>query len=189
MICETPCPIRVRFQLDNPKEERALAPPQATTARWAWSLPTIRWDTVWKEILRLIKYGLVGSSNTVISLAVLNLFFLLWAPTNQIILVLGSTTAYAAGDLNGYWWNRSWTFGAGEANWNQFARFAAVSIVCMALNAAILWGSAGWLMALFLPSWLVGNASQISMMLAGGLGYLACRFWVFKKEDNPETAR
>ncbi len=189
MIPETTRPVWVPLQLDNPKEERALALPQATTARWASSLPIVRWDAVWREIVRLIKYGLVGSTNTVISLAVLNLFFLLWAPTNQIILVLGSTTAYAAGDLNGYWWNRSWTFGAGKANWGQFARFAAVSLVCMGINAAILWGSAGWLMALFLPSWMVGNASQISMMLSGGIGYLACRFWVFKKEDNPSVTQ
>ncbi len=158
-----------------------MVPPRATTARWVWSLPTIRWDVVWSEIVRLIKYGLVGSSNTLISLVVLNLFFLVWAPTNQIVLVLGSTAAYAAGDINGYWWNRSWTFNAGAPSWGQFARFAALSILCMAINAAILWGSAGWLMALFLPSWLVGNAPQISMMLAGGVGYVASRFWVFRK--------
>ncbi len=183
MIRETVRPAKVRFELSNPKEVGALLQPQATTARWAWSLPAVRWDAIGREIVRLIKYGLVGSSNTVISLAVLNLFFFLWAPTNQIILVLGSTTAYAAGDLNGYWWNRGWTFGAGKANWRQFARFAAISVVCMAINAAILWAAAGWL--LFLPAWLAGNASQLSMMLSGGLGYLACRFWVFKKQENP----
>ncbi len=159
-----------------------MLPPQATTARWAWSLPAIHWDVIWSEIVRLIKYGLVGSTNTLVSLAVLNFIFLLWAPTNQIILVLGSTMAYAAGDINSYWWNRSWTFRAGKASWRQFARFAAVSMVCMAINAAILWGAGGWLITLFLPSWLLGNAPQISMALSGGLGYLAVRLWVFKEE-------
>ncbi len=151
-------------------------------AQWAWSLPTLRWDALGREIVRLAKYGLVGSSNTVVSMAVLNLFFFLLVPTTQVILVLGSTLAYAAGDLNSYWWNKSWTFGASSSSWRQFARFALVSLAGMALNAAILWGSAGWLMALFLPTWLLSNVPQISMILSGSLGYLACRLWVFKAD-------
>ncbi len=156
-----------------------LLPPPAITARPPWVLP-LRLTALWTEVLRLIKYGLVGLTNSVVSFGVLNLFFFLWAPHSSAILVLGSTTAYAAGDLNSYWWNGRWTFGAGKPCWRTFAKFAAVSIACMGLNAAILWLSAGWMLTLGLPPWLVGNATQISGMLAGSLGYLACRFWIFR---------
>lgn len=49
--------------------------------------------------------GLVGLSNMLVSVAVLSLFFLIWAPTTFLALVMGSSVAYAAGDLNSYWWN------------------------------------------------------------------------------------
>lgn len=158
-----------------------MLPPQAMTAVWRWSLPTVSWHALASEILRVSKYGLVGLSNMLVSMAVLNLFFLAWAPTTSLALVLGSSAAYAAGDLNSYWWNKSWTFGAGRGSWNQFGRFAALSLACMTVNAAIVWGSSGILLALFLPAWLLGNAPQISMVLSGSLGYLVCRNWVFGK--------
>ncbi|HEX2922492.1 MAG TPA: GtrA family protein [Chloroflexota bacterium] len=158
-----------------------MLPPQAMAAGWRWSVPTIPWRSLVGEVLRVSKYGLVGLSNTVVSFLVLNLFFLLWAPTTSAALVLGSSVAYAAGDLNSYWWNKSWTFGAGESSWGQFGRFATLSLACMAINAAIVWGSSGVLLALFLPAWLLGSAPQLSMVVSGSLGYLVCRNWVFRK--------
>ena len=48
-----------------------------------------RWRAAYGEIVRLIKYALVGSTNTVVSLITLNLFFYLYHPASTPILVLG----------------------------------------------------------------------------------------------------
>jgi len=130
--------------------------------------------------VRLVKYSLVGLSNTVVSFAVLNLFFFLWPPVTQAILVAGSTAAYAAGDVNSFWWNKHWTFGGGNNHRTQIVRFALVSIVCMAINAAVVWGAGGFLLSLFLPAWLIANLQQVSMAVSGSVGYIACRNWVFR---------
>jgi len=156
-----------------------LFPSLPVAGRWRQGLTALGWRAIWTEIVRWIKYQLVGFSNSMVSLAVLNLFFFLWPPTSQAILVLGSTTAYAAGDINSFWWNGRWTFGTGRFHRNHVARFALLSIAGMAINAAILWGTGGMLLGLFLPAWLVGNLSQLSMAVTGSLGYLVCRFWVF----------
>ena len=143
-------------------------------------------DSVLSELAKLGKYAVVGLSNTAVSLVVLNLFYFFLAPTSSVVLVLGSTAAYAAGDLNAFFWNGRWTFGAGKATWQQFGRFALLSIACMALNAAIVWLSSGWLLAL-LPAWLLANAYQVSATISGGLGYVACRLWVFKPSSRGTT--
>ncbi len=139
-----------------------------------------RWDSIWNEIVRLIKYQMVGFSNSLVSFGILNLFYFLWPPTTPLVLVLGSSAAYAAGDLNSFWWNGRWTFQAGGSRWSHFSRFAMLSLVFMSINAALLWGSSGWLLALLLPVWLVHFLPQIFMCVTGSLGYLFCRLWVFQ---------
>ncbi len=153
--------------------------PSTTVAERRRALPNLRRGAVWREIFRLIKYGLVGASNTLVSLAVLNLFFFFVAPATQVALVLGSTTAYMAGGLNSYWWNKSWTFGVAKGSRGHFSRFALLGLVGVAINAAVIWGLAGWLLGLFLPAWLVSNLPQVSQILSGTLGYLVLRLWVF----------
>lgn len=164
-----------------------MAPSRAEYSGLPHGIRLSRFKGIWGEILRLIKYGLVGLSNTVVSMAVLNLFFLAWAPTSNLSIVIGSTLAYAAGDLNSYWWNRAWTFRV-RNNWAQFARFGLLSLACMALNAAIVWGSSGLLLQLLLPSWLLGNAAQISMSLSGAIGYVFCRNWVFRHKPQHQQS-
>jgi len=153
---------------------------QTMASQWRWSLQITKWEAIWSEIIRLVKYQLVGFSNSVVSIMVLNLFFFLWPPTTPLILVLGSSTAYAAGDLNSFWWNGRWTFAGKKSRWRQFARFAALSLLFMSINAALLWGSSGWLLGLLLPQWLMSNIPQIFMAVTGSIGYLACRLWVFR---------
>lgn len=153
---------------------------QEVAARWPKALTISRLQSIWREIIRLIKYGIVGLSNTAVSMAVLNLFFYLYPPVTPAALVLGSTTAYTAGEMNSFWWNRGWTFGVREPNWGHFLRFSAVAVVCTGINAALVWGSSGWLLTLSLPGWLLSNAYQISGTIAGTVGYLALRLWVFK---------
>ncbi|MHB1414516.1 MAG: GtrA family protein [Chloroflexota bacterium] len=179
----------MQFEADRPIQRiTPVAPPNAV-ARWLQIVPPGPLAPAWCEILRITKYGIVGMTNTVVSMLVLNAFFFVIAPQSQAILVAGTTLAYFAGDLNSYWWNSRWTFGAGRASWLHFARFMVISVVAMAINAAIVWSSSGFLLTLPIPDWLLANIYQISMILSGSLGYLACRFWVFKGAARNSPAR
>lgn len=165
-----PLPRDMRAQL---RRRFGIAQLNVSICRWAWH-----------ELARLIKYGLVGVSNTLVSVIVLNLFFFLWPPASQGILVSGSTIAFVAGSMNSYWWNARWVFRAQRDSLAQLARFSVVAILCLAFNAVVVWGSAGYALKLPLPGWLIANAYQISMFLAGTLGYLACRLWVFESQPT-----
>jgi len=139
---------------------------------------TVRAATL--EVWRLIKYGVVGLSNIAVSLAVMNLFFFFVHPTSPQMLVLGSSVGYLAGDVNSYWWNRGFTFGLPRATRRSALRFAAVSLAAMSINAGMVWGYSDLLLHSFLPVWLQTNLSQVSATISGGIGYVACRVWVFR---------
>lgn len=156
-----------------------LAAVAMTAPRW-WGFSLLGWGSIWSEIVRLAKYQVVGFSNSVVSFAVLNLFYLFWAPTWALPLVVGSTVAYAAGDINSFLWNGRWTFEAGKPTWGQFGRFVLMSLAFMALNALVVWGASGWLLGLMLPAWLLNNMPQVIMAVTGAVGYLACRLWIFR---------
>ena len=56
---------------------------------------------------QLARYGAVGVSNTLISAAVFALF-----SVAGLQAVEAASLAFAAGAVNGFTWNRRWTFGA-----------------------------------------------------------------------------
>jgi putative flippase GtrA len=57
-------------------------------------------------LVQFVKFGLVGVSNTLLTLAVYTLLlkvFVFW-------YVVASAIGFAVGAVNGFLWNRSWTF-------------------------------------------------------------------------------
>ena len=59
---------------------------------------------------QIVRFVVVGVANTLISLAAYRLLLLvgLWYPAAAFV-------AYAVGLFNGYFWNRSWTFGSRDS--------------------------------------------------------------------------
>lgn len=158
-----------------------MTSPQPVTLARRLSLLTLgRGNPLVRELVRIAKYAMVGVSNTAVSVGVLYLFFFFWPERTEAAMVLGSSAAYAAGGINSYWWNRNWTFSASRAGWAGLTRFAALSGVCLAINAALVFGSSGWLASSLVPLWLANGALQVSGIVSGGLGYVALRLWIFK---------
>lgn len=86
-----------------------------------------------KTIAQAIKYGVVGVSNTLITMAVIYIMMKLLGCREG----LSNITGYVAGLLNSFIWNKQWTFKDSSAGWKHSAfRFAVAFVVCYVLQ----WG-------------------------------------------------
>jgi putative flippase GtrA len=82
------------------------------------------------EVMRLVRFGLVGVSNTVLTLAAFEVL-----TRAGVDATVASGLGFAAGAANGYLLNRSWTFQA-RGGVTTLARYVAVQALGAALSAA-----------------------------------------------------
>ncbi len=84
---------------------------------------------------QLIKFGLVGVSGYLINLGV----FALLSGNLGIHHILAAVAAFAVAVTSNFFWNRHWTFTAGDGHAGfQAARFFTVSVAALAINLAVL---------------------------------------------------
>jgi putative flippase GtrA len=82
------------------------------------------------EVMRLVRFGLVGVSNTVLTLAAFEVL-----TRAGVEATAASGLGFAAGAANGYLLNRSWTFHA-RGGVTTLARYVAVQALGALLSAA-----------------------------------------------------
>jgi putative flippase GtrA len=80
---------------------------------------------------RFLRFAVVGGSNLVVALVVYAAALALGAG-----YILAAGLGYGAGMLNGYTWNRRWTFKAGAFHLPEFSRYVAVTAAGFGANAA-----------------------------------------------------
>ena len=85
--------------------------------------------------VQLVKFCLVGGSGYMVNLAV----FALAVGAADLHHLVAATLAFLVAVSNNFWWNRHWTFAAGEGHAGfQAARFLAVSVAAFLFAAAVL---------------------------------------------------
>jgi putative flippase GtrA len=85
--------------------------------------------------MELLKFGLVGASGYAVNLAV----FALLTGAFGLHHIVAAVGAFAVAVISNFWWNRHWTFGAGDGHAGfQAARFFTVSLLGLGLNLALL---------------------------------------------------
>ncbi len=88
-----------------------------------------------KTIKQAIKYGIVGVSNTLITMLVIWVMMKLFGCREG----LSNLTGYIAGLLNSFVWNKQWTFKESSTGWKKGAvRFALVFAVCYILQYGLV---------------------------------------------------
>jgi putative flippase GtrA len=118
--------------------------------------------------VQLLRYGLVGATNTALTLAAYAALVALGAPA-----ALAAATGWAVGAANGYRLNRAWTFrsvltGAGPAA--RYVLVAALGAGIDALGTAIAVGH----------DHLPRIAAEIAILPAVTVvTFVLCRRWVF----------
>jgi putative flippase GtrA len=84
---------------------------------------------------QLLRFGLVGLSGYLINLGV----FALLSGALDVHYAIAAIGAFAVAVSSNFFWNRHWTFAAGDGHAGfQAARFFAVSIAALLINLAVL---------------------------------------------------
>lgn len=124
-----------------------------------------------KTVTQAIKYGVVGVSNTLITMAVIYIMMKLLGCREG----LSNITGYVAGLLNSFVWNRQWTFKDSSAGWSRSAfRFAVAFAVCYLLQ----WGLVTFLNAHLIIDHYYNHL--IGMVFYTILNFILNKFYTFK---------
>lgn len=141
---------------------------------------------------RVLRFGTVGVLNTVVDFAVFNAL----AVIAGVPPIPANVVSNAAGIVNSFVWNRSWTFSdlAGERSVaSSFPRFALASVVGLAINTTALWALmrafGPWVAAAGEPGTpghaLALNALKVAAaVLSLTWNFLAYRYWAFRPRST-----
>lgn len=86
------------------------------------------------ELHRFLRFGLVGALNTALTLLTFTLL-----THAEVAPAAASASAFAAGAANGYWLNRSWTFGSrgGPATLSRYVAVQGLGALCSAAGVSL----------------------------------------------------
>lgn len=129
-------------------------------------------DRFGKVIGQMIKYGLVGVINTLITLIILFVLQNAFGVSYKISNAVG----YIAGFINSFVLNKLWTFkGNSSSTFSQFIRFALVFAVCYVLQL-------GLVILLVETIHINKNISQlIGMVFYTLIGFLLNKLFTFRE--------
>jgi putative flippase GtrA len=124
---------------------------------------------------RFLRFALVGGSNGVVTVVTYALLLAI-----GIAYPIAAILGYMAGIVNGYTWNRLWTFETGPFHLPEFSRYLVVQGSGLALNLLLLYALIEG----------VGMAKGISEILSVApvvlLTYLFNRSWTFQPKTRSE---
>lgn len=130
------------------------------------------------ELWRIIKFGVVGVANTLVDLVV----YTVLAVGLGVNVYLAQAIGCAAGMLNSYLFNRSWTFRSSERFFSpQLVKFIATNLVVLGLSMALL--------RFFMSSFGLGKlaAKLVVTPFTMVLNFVISRLWVFKPGQEKPT--
>ncbi len=134
--------------------------------------------------VKYAQFSLVGASNTLVDVGVLNLLLLLWPTRSPELLVLYNVVALILANANSYLWNTLWTFrDRAEHDARQVSMFTAQGLLNVGVGSFLLWLTAHGLRAYTdLSPLLSGNvAKAASTVVASTMSFLFLRFFVFQR--------
>jgi dolichol-phosphate mannosyltransferase len=121
----------------------------------------------WKQ---LGKFVFVGGSGYIVNLAV----FALLTHFADLHHIVAAIAAFIVAVSNNFWWNRHWTFGAGDGHAGfQAARFFVVSLVGLGFNLVLL--------ELFVSSFDMPElaAQALAVALVTPVNFIGNKLWTF----------
>ena len=139
-------------------------------------------DKLKKGSVRFSKFTLVGVSNAIVDIGVLNLFLWLQPTRNPWELGLYNGIALVLANVNSYVWNSMWTFrGRADPNNRQRILFGVQALINIAVsNGLFLALVRPVLIYTDIPTYLTGNVAKIiSILVASTLSFFLMRYFVF----------
>jgi dolichol-phosphate mannosyltransferase len=120
--------------------------------------------------MQLVKFGLVGGSGYVVNLTV----FALLVSGTHLHHIAAAVLAFGVAVTNNFYWNRHWTFRAGDGHAGfQAARFFTVSLFALAINLVVL--------ELLIDPGGLGklSAQAIAVAVAMPFNFVGNKLWTF----------
>jgi len=137
-------------------------------------------------IAQIMKYALVGSLNTGIDFAVLNLLLWMTGIYSGKWIILLNAIAFSVAVINSYFWNKFWTFkdkGTDGSKVKEFSQFVSITLIGMILNTAVVYFMTTFtspIMELSPELW-----ANLAKVFATGISlvwnFLGYKFIIFKK--------
>jgi putative flippase GtrA len=121
-------------------------------------------------LVQLVRFGLVGATNTALTLATYSVMLALGSP-----VALAGAVGWGVGGVNGYLLNRAWTFRGAARGAVPAARYVVVQLMGSALNAALAAIAVG---EEHLPR-VAGELAVLPPVTI--LTFVLCRGWVFAR--------
>lgn len=124
-----------------------------------------------KKYSDFIKFSIVGFGNLIISL--ITYYILVYFSINYQIANIGG---FVTGSINGYIWNKIWTFKNSEKNVSSIIKFYLAYLGTWFLSAFLLYF---WIEILGISGIV---APIINIFITTPINYLMNKFWVFKRK-------
>jgi dolichol-phosphate mannosyltransferase len=119
---------------------------------------------------QLVKFCMVGGSGYVVNLCV----FAACVGLLSMHHLVAATCAFVVAVANNFWWNRHWTFDAGDGHAGfQAARFFTVSVFAFVFAATVLESLVRF------TSLSEVSAQAISIVVATPLNFVGNKMWSF----------
>lgn len=134
--------------------------------------------------VRFSKFSVVGLSNAVVDIGVLNLFLWLQPTRDPGLLFLFNGIALVLANANSYLGNTLWTFrGRAEHNRRQTTLFVMQALVNISVSNGLFWALVRPLLVdTDIPAYLVGNVAKIiSILVASLISFFLLRYVVFSR--------
>jgi putative flippase GtrA len=143
-----------------------------------------------RGVREFIKFSVVGLSSTAVDKG--SLWLLLRAILPGVPWGISATLSYSLGVINGFLWNRRWTFRAREhgSTGLQFLRFLSTNVVGLLLNL----GATKALLSVVIGASRVGGNPMPRQVVMASLGaiplvtvwnFSASKYWAFRRLSPP----
>lgn len=143
-----------------------------------------------KTTIQLLKYGVIGVSNTLITFVV----FYIMNTLMRLPYGLSNVTAYVLGVINSFIWNRNWVFKTGGKFWHEAGLFVVGFLICLTLQLIVSWillegvGMKNMAEISWLPMKKTGQniVMLIAMVVYTIANYVYNRLVTFKEKEKEE---
>ena len=161
--------------MPNGNEQPSISPGEGGEKKETWK----------RGLWQVIKFGLVGLSNTAVDFGIFILLTRLFDVTEGIGIAVINVIAFSFAVTNSYLWNKYWTFKqkGKEQLGGEISKFLFVSVVGVVLNTIVVYVGT----TLLDPSFDLSEAnwSLVWKVVATGVvlswNFIGYKFWAFKK--------
>jgi putative flippase GtrA len=131
-----------------------------------------------REVVRFLKFAVVGGIGTVVDFSTLNLMHLAFG----LPLMTANTISFCLAVISNFTWNRLWTFPESRQRclWRQLGQFAAVNVVGLAINQAVFLSLNHYVFEPRLGALGYNVAKAVAIVIVLSWNFVINRIWTYK---------